>query len=248
MTESVQAVELAKPLSQVERVAYTFISPSRTFTDVIRNQSWLLAFLLTVFASYCFSVTVVQKVGVDQVVQNMMRANPQLQQRLAQSTPEQRSQYQTIAKNTLRYSMAAEPLLVIVFNLVIGGVLLASFNVAFDAKLTFARVFCVLLYADLINTVKPILTTILLWSGYPPASFNLQNPIATNLAYVVHGGSAALSSLLYSLDAVDLWYLIVMAIGFAVIGKLRFAQAASVIFGWWSVIVFTRLAFAAMGS
>lgn len=245
MTESI-AIQARKPLNELERLFYTFISPSEMFYDVLRSTSWWLPLLVTIVCSYGFSLTVVDKIGVDQVVTNMMHANVQLQKRLATLTPEQVAQYRVLAMTSLKWSMGLAPILVVLFNLFIGAVLLASFNVAFDAKLKFNQVFCVLMYADLINTPRYIASALVAWFGNSPAAFDINNPVPTNLGYFFPNASAPLGSFLFSIDVLTIWYLAVMAIGFSIVGRLKPAQAAAVVFGWWGVIVFARIAWAAV--
>ncbi len=77
MTEISASAETltAPPLSQVERVVDTFVAPSKTFTDILRNQSWWLPFLLIVVIGYGFVFTVDKHVGWDQVLENSLKTN-----------------------------------------------------------------------------------------------------------------------------------------------------------------------------
>ncbi len=95
-----------RPLSQIERVLYTLISPSQAFQDVLRNRSWWLALALTVLTSFFYSYTVIQKVGVDQTVQNMVQRNATLEHALESDTPKQRAATLAGAQTSLRLSMA----------------------------------------------------------------------------------------------------------------------------------------------
>lgn len=238
-----------KPLSQLERIFYTFVSPATAFADMVQNRSWLVALLITVLTSYLYSFTVIQKVGLDQVVQNMVAHNATLQHQLVNDTPEQRADVISTSADFTKLSMLFEPVIVILFNLLLAGIFLASFNVVFDTRLKFSAVFCILLYADLINALKPAVATITLWIGIPAAQFDLQNPLGTNLQYFFPDvGNAAIQSMLFSLDALMIWYLAALAVGFAVAGRLKFGHAAAVVFSWWGVLVFARIALASLGT
>src|SRR5258708_7913088 len=63
------------PLSQGERVVDTFIAPSKTFTDILRDQSWWLPFVIIVIIGYGFIFTVEKRVGWEQVMENGMKIN-----------------------------------------------------------------------------------------------------------------------------------------------------------------------------
>jgi hypothetical protein len=248
MDSTVQSMP-QKPLSQLERVLFTFVSPTEAFTDMLRNRSWLLALAITVLTSYLYSYAVIQKVGLDQTVQNMVSHNATLGARLQLDTPAQRSAAISTSATITKWTMICEPLVVVLFNLLLAGIFLSSFNVVFNTQLKFGTVFCILIYADLINALKPVLTTVFLWIGAIPATqFDLQNPLGTNLGYFFPTfGNAALKSLMFSLDVFMIWYLAILAVGFAVAGRLKVGQAAAVVFSWWGVLVFSRIALASLG-
>jgi hypothetical protein len=60
------------PLSEGQRIAYTFFAPSKTFTDLRRNASWWGPFVLIVIVSFLFCYTVDQKVGFRKVTENII--------------------------------------------------------------------------------------------------------------------------------------------------------------------------------
>ena len=62
-------------LSQGERVIDTFIAPSKTFTDILRSQSWWLPFLIIIVIGYGFIFAVEKKVGWEQVVENSLKTH-----------------------------------------------------------------------------------------------------------------------------------------------------------------------------
>ena len=65
MSDIAVGAEASKPLSQWERVLDTFIAPSKTFTDILRDSSWWLPWLLGVLVTLSFGVAVQQKIGWD---------------------------------------------------------------------------------------------------------------------------------------------------------------------------------------
>ena len=55
------------------RIINTFTAPSKTFEDIKRNAMWIAPWVLMLVASLCFSFTVGQRVGWEQVMQNNLR-------------------------------------------------------------------------------------------------------------------------------------------------------------------------------
>ena len=83
--------EASTPLSQVERVVDTFIAPTKTFHDILRDSSWWLPWLLGVLVTLGFGLAIKQKIGWDKTYSNILLQSPQSQQdRLAQLPPDQR--------------------------------------------------------------------------------------------------------------------------------------------------------------
>ncbi|HKP86727.1 MAG TPA: hypothetical protein VJZ26_11555, partial [Blastocatellia bacterium] len=84
--------------------------------------------------------------------------------------------------------------------------------------------------------------------------FNLADPagiIPTNLAVILPSGSSpVISSLAASFDVFTIWFLILLAIGFAAIAgakKFKTSKTATLVFGTWAVWVIIKMGFAAIG-
>ncbi len=52
MSDTVINAEASTSLSQVERVIDTFVAPSKTFHDILRDASWWLPWLLGVLVTH----------------------------------------------------------------------------------------------------------------------------------------------------------------------------------------------------
>jgi hypothetical protein len=97
------------------------------------------------------------------------------------------------------------------------------------------------MYASLALLIKTILATISVAAGADPDSFNLQNPVATNPGYFLSpGNSPFLYSVATALDIFMIWTLILTAIGFTCVGKVKRSTAMAIVFGWY--VSFTLIA------
>ena len=83
-------------LSTASRIANVFFAPTSTFTDLNRNPSWWVAWLLISVFSMLFVYAMQQKVGFAQMVQNEISASPKAAERMEKLTPEQRQQQMEI--------------------------------------------------------------------------------------------------------------------------------------------------------
>ena len=92
MESAVQQTGESAGLSQVERIVDTFVAPTKTFTDIRRNASWWLPFLLGILVSIAFVSSIDRKIGFDQVAQANINRNAQAQQSMSNLPDAQRDQ------------------------------------------------------------------------------------------------------------------------------------------------------------
>ena len=235
------------PLSQAERVVDTFIASSKTFTDILRDQSWWLPFLLGIVVSYGYMFVVQKQVGWDTVAQNTLNQDPKASERLANASPEAKAQAQTFTLAIIKYTFFASPLLALLFAAIVSLVLWATINLFFGGHATFGRVFAVWMYGTLPLLIKSILAVITLFAGLDKESFNLSNPVGTNIGYFLPIDSAKwLTTLATSLDMIWIWTLILAGIGLAIVAKVKRGSGLSAVFGWWLLILLARLGYAAI--
>ena len=89
----------------------------------------------------------------------------------------------------------------------------------------------------------PILVTVvMLCFGGSPESFNLKEPVGTNLAYYLPDAPAWLRSLLGFGDVIGIWVLVLLIVGGAIVAKVKVSQAAAVVIGWWLLIIVVSVA------
>jgi hypothetical protein len=234
------------PLSEGARVLDTFVTPSKTFTDLRRSASWWAPFLLLSVVSMAFFYVVDQKIGFRKVVENQIQASPKATRQVEQLPPDQRSQ--AIARQAVgvRYFCYGYPGIILLWNLLVAAVLFATFKFAASAALKFKTSLAIVMYASLPLLLKTILATTSVAAGADPDSFNLQNPVATNPGYFLSpGNSPFLYSVATALDIFMIWTLAVTAIGYTCVTKVKRPTAMTIVFGWY---VFFTLGAAGLGA
>jgi Yip1 domain len=228
------------PLSEVARVVNTFIAPSKTFTDLRRNASWWGPLLLIVVFSIMFVYFGGEKVGFRKIMENQMRSQPKRQAQIENLPADQRErqldQGAAITKN-VSYGFWAIQLIIL---LIIAAALFATFKFAAGADIKFKVAFAIVMYAGLPGLLRVSLAILSLVTGASPDSFTFQNPVATNPGYFMDPASSPfLYSLASSLDIFLIWTLVLTAIGFTCVSKVKAGTAYAIVFGWW--IFFTLL-------
>jgi hypothetical protein len=234
------------PLSETARIVDTFIAPSKTFADLRRNAAWWAPFLLMVVISSVFVYTAGQKIGFRKIMENQMQSQPKAQERLEKLPPDQReARLESAAKLTGTISYIF-PAITLIIWLIIALALFATFKVAAGADVSYRVSLAIVVYAGLPLLLKTLLALLSVAAGMSPDSFSFQNPVATNPGYFMNpADNVFLYSLATNLDIFLIWTLVLTAIGFTCVSKVKKGTAYGIVFGWW--IVFS-LAGAALGS
>lgn len=227
----------AAPLSQGARIINTFIAPSKTFTDLRRSAAWWAPFLLMTIVSIIFVYIAGQKIGFRKIMDNQMQAQPKAQARLEQLPPDQRErQLEGGAKVTAIISYCF-PILTLIIWLIIATALFATFKVGAGADVSFGVSFAIVIYSALPLMLKTILATVSVLAGLNPDSFSFQNPAATNPGYFMNPADGLfLYGLATALDIFMIWTLVLTAIGFTCVSKVKRGTAFAIVFGWWAVL------------
>jgi hypothetical protein len=227
----------AASLSEGARIIDTFIAPSKTFTDLRRNASWWAPWLLLSIMSLAFFYVVGQKIGYRKIAENQVQASAKTAARMDQLPPDQRDRaLERQAKGT-QYFLYGYPVTILLFNLIIASVLFGTFKLAAGADVKFKTSFAIVMYAGLPGVLKLILAMVSVAAGVNADSFTLDNPVATNPGYFVSAlDSPLLHSVAGALDIFLIWTLVLTAIGFTCVSKVKRGTAYGIVFGWWVFI------------
>ena len=242
---------VAEPaLSEPQRVIDTFIAPSKTFADIRRNASWWVPFLIISFFSYILVFTVDKKVGFEQVTENQIKMNPKAVERMDQLPPDQRARQMDLSVKITRWISYCIPVLVLIIDVIIAAVLMATFNFGLGTEVTFGQSLAIVLYSGLVRLLTTVLATISLLAGSNLEGFNFSNPVGTNPAFYMSFADTPrwLYSLLSWFDVSTLWMFIVMGIGFATVGRKKPSTGVAVMIGWFVVLVAISTGWAALTS
>ena len=239
---------LATPaLSQGERVIDTFIAPSKTFTDILRSQSWWLPFLISAVVSYGYVFALQSRVGWDTIAANAIKQDPKAVERMANAPAAQQAQVQKITTASIQYGLYASPIIILLSAAVIALVLWGTINFLFGGRATFGRVFAVWLYGSLPLQLLYILAIVTLFAGVDKEAFNINNPVGTNIGFYLPAESPQwMIKLGTSIDIFWVWSMILAGIGLAIVAKVKRAAGLTAVFGWWVLILIVKTVYAAV--
>jgi hypothetical protein len=199
-------------------------------------------------AGYLLFAAVSQKIGLQTVVDNQVRLDPKSQERMAQSTPEQRATGNKIAVGITEGVFLGGPLIGLLGAAVLSGVMLGTINFIFGGRAKYSSVFAMYYYAYLPSLVKVLLGIVVIYAGIAPESFNIKNFAPTNLGAFLDPveTNKALYALATSIDAVTIWTLILVSIGIATVAGVKRSSGYIAVFGWWVIVVLVGVGFAAV--
>lgn len=223
-------------LSQVERVIDTFVAPSKTFHDMLRNTSWWLPFLLMVLFSLATTVVVDRQVGFDQVARTQLHNSPKQEETINQLPPEQQARRMSTTVKMTKIISYAIPVFLLVGFAFYALFLWASFNFLLGASTTFPQVFATCFYASLPYLLLNVLTILTLYVGGNADGYDLKNPVGTNLGYYLTDAAPWVRALLGRFDLIQLWSVALVTYGMSIIAKKTIAQAAIVVLGFWLIV------------
>jgi hypothetical protein len=235
-------------LSQVERVVDTFVAPTKTFTDILRNTSWWLPFLLAVVVSIGVTFTIDRQVGFGRVVENVILDSPKQQEQMQSLPEDQRAARMKGMAAGYKYVSYATPVVILLISAIGALINWASFNFGLGAKTTFGQMFTVWMYASLPRLLSGLLTIVTIVFGGNAESFNLKNAVGTNPAYFMTDASPWLKTALSFFDVIGIWNLVLLVIGTSIVAKVSRGKAAAVVVGWWVLIFIVSVVSAAMTS
>jgi hypothetical protein len=179
------------------------------------------------------SAAVEKQVGWERVAENQIRQNPKQEEAMASLTPEQRAGRMQVTAKIYRYTSFGSFAFILIFVAIFSLIYWASFNFGLGAKTTFGQMFAVCMYAGLPRLLTGLLTIVTLLFGNSADSYDIKNPVGTNLAYFMPDSGPALKAALSFFDVIGLWNLVLLVIGTAIVAKVSTGKAAAVIVGWW---------------
>jgi hypothetical protein len=244
--EPSSAPQTTPPLSEGARIINTFIAPSKTFTDLRRNAAWWGPFLLMVIVSTVFVYTAGQKIGFRKIMENQMQAQPKAQARMESLPADQRERQMEAGAKVSGIISYCFPVILLIMWLIIATAMFATFKVAAGADVSFGISLAIVIYAALPLTLKSVLGIVSVLAGINPDSFSFQNPVATNPGYFMNPADGIFAyGLATALDVFMIWTLVLTAIGFTCVSKVKKGTAFAIVFGWWAILTLGTTALSA---
>jgi len=242
------AIPPAEDGNSLSRIFGALFSPKPTFESIARRPTWILPMLVITLISIGGGIVAGHRLDWRTVVEQQIQKRPSAQRRVEQLPPEQREQMlaqqaKIIPITVYAASFAGPPIVM----LVIGAVFLGVFNLVSGVPMGFKTSLSIVAHAWMPQVINSLLAIVILCLK-DPATIDVQNIVASNLAVFLPDGAATwMSTLLGALDLFSIWVMLLMALGYQAVNprKLTFGKALGTIVGVWLILVLLRVGLAA---
>jgi hypothetical protein len=234
----------AKP-SGWARIAGALVSPGETMTDIARRPDFWTPLILIMVCSLIGGVVMATQIDFAAMVRETVLSTPRGHEIPKEALETQVKWGAAIA----RVMSFLGPLMTVVILAVIAAVLLAAFKLM-GGDGDFKQAFAITTYGWLPMLIKSLIVIVVViarkhtWTMY-----ELQNPVMSNLAFLVKAKDhPVLANLLSQFDVFTFWMLALLVIGFAAMSRFSRAKAATIIGALWCAKLFFSVAMSALGT
>ncbi len=243
-TSPMPVAEPQASVSSFGRIIGVFFSPKATLEDIVQKPSWVLPTVLILIFGLLGVIALNSHFNWRDYISQQIEKSP----RAAQLSAEQKQQQIEIsAKYSPVFAYVFGLVIPVVGLLVIALVLMGAYNlmagVGTNFKTSFAIVSHAMVPASIVGTI--LFVTVLFLK--PVGMFDLDNPVATNLAALFPEDAAKwLVALGKNIDLLEIWKLILLAIGFAAVNpkKLKGAKSFTIVLTVFLVYIVLRVGIA----
>jgi hypothetical protein len=213
-TPPIAAASTPAPKNLVARFIGVFTAPRDTFASVAASPKWfgmlaLTTIIIAIFSALPLMTDAGKQAAIDQQVTQMqsfgMTVNDQMYEQLEKGA------------GRMPYVTGISVLVVSpIIALIIAGILFAIFNAAMGGEATFKQVFAILAHAGAISAVSTIFSGIV---NYFRGSMGSVANLGALMPMLAENSFAG--RLLGMVDIFLIWYIIVLAMGLAVLYRRR---------------------------
>lgn len=227
-------------LGTFSRISGVFFDPQGTFKDIAAAPTWIVPVILLLLLSTIACVALNQRMDWRGYVSQQIEKSPQA----VNMSPEQKEQrIETSAKMAPIFAYVFGIPVAVLAVLVVAAVMLGAYNLFAGAGANFSQAMGIVSHVFMTSILSTAIFLLVLFIK-PVGTFDLDNPVATNLGILVPEDSAKwLMALGKSIDIFSFWMLILIAVGFAAVNprKLKFGQSFAIAFGVWAVYVLVKV-------
>jgi len=219
------------------RIVGVFFSPNETFQSIARKPDFGVPLTILALLSLVTGWVLASRLDFVAMMREAMESNPQ-----TASMPAERldSTVKMMAGVTKAISYAS-PLVSILMLVILSGIIFLAFRM-FGGQGDFKQAFSATVYAWYPPLLKGVIAFIVLLNRKNISMVDLQNPVRSNLGFLVNPKTQPLAfAFLSSIDVFSIWLVILLIIGFAALSRLSKARSAAIVITLWIIGTLLKL-------
>ncbi|HVN78733.1 MAG TPA: YIP1 family protein [Terriglobia bacterium] len=210
--------------------------PQAAFRSIGAKPSWLLPLSACMILSLVAVTLMINRMGIANMMRTTLQGNPQAEG-IAES-------------GFVKTMMYVNPLIFLpIMLLAMAGVFLLALMLV-GVEVSFKQAFSIVTHSFFAySVITTALTLVTVYATKDFSNFDLRNATATNVGFFVDPAETSkfLYSLASSLDVLSLWFLYLLAVGFAETArKTRLQKTLPAVIGVWLIYVFGKAAFSGL--
>lgn len=212
-----------------------FVSPLRTLESLCDRPRWLTPIVVAALFSTAIDYYALTRIGFESLVTAAAKSTGTLD-------PDGMVQNALAHKTQILAIQSVGSFLGVLATAMIVALIMWLLVLSAGGEVTFKRVLAVVAHVSLFYAVvRQCMLALAVTLSQDPATFDLRNPLATNLGVFVHPGSPVAARILSSLDLITFTTQILVVLGLRKVScDLSRLAACAIVFLPWSVYVAFR--------
>jgi hypothetical protein len=239
MSDSVAETQPPPPekVNSFARIVGVFFSPNETFQSIARKPDFAIPLTILAFISLVSGWVLASRLDFVSMMRETMEANPQT----AQMPAERLDSTVKMMAGVTKAITYASPLLSILVLVILAGIIFLAFRM-FEGQGDFKQAFSATVYAWYPALLKGVIAFVVLLNRKNISMIDLQNPVRSNLAFLVNPKTRpVMFALLSSFDLFSIWLVVLLIIGFAALSRLSKARSAAIVITLWIIGTLLKL-------
>jgi len=222
------------------RLTGVLFDPKATFAEIVAAPTWIVPMVVMVLFSVIACVALNQRMDWRSFISQQIEKSSQGADLSAEQKEQRIEGGAKIAPIfTYVFAVPAPAVLILLVTVIMFG----AYNLLAGANVNFSTSLGIVSHA-FVPTILSTLIFLLVLFLKPRGTFDLDNPVATNLGVLVPEDAPKwLMKLGMSFDVFSFWILILIAVGFAAANprKLKFSKSLTIAFVVWALFVVGRV-------
>jgi hypothetical protein len=233
------------PKNAFQRIAGVFFAPVETFADIARKPDILIPLLVILVIGFVSTFLIMPHLDWDAMLAQQQEMVKKQNPNVSDADLAQMGKFTKVLGKAMGY---ISPLLVIIGYLIIALVIWGACRLM-GGQGDFKQAFSATLYAHFPRVVLGIIAGVVVMARGMVDPSTMATVVKSSPAFLADmKEQPVLFTLLGSLEIFQIWTIILLIIGFAMLSKLSKAKTAAIIISLWVITVVVKLGFAALGA